>query len=30
MIAIGANAQLFTGWHDNTDLVPLIKKAVLE
>ncbi len=30
IFAIGANAQLFTGWHDNTDLVPLIKKAVLE
>lgn len=30
IFAIGANAQFFTGWHDNTDLVPLIKKAVLE
>ena len=30
IFAIGANAHLFTGWHDNTDLVPLIKKAVLE
>ncbi len=30
IFAIGANAQLFTGWHDNTDIAPLIKKAVLE
>ena len=30
IFAIGPNAQLFSGWHDNTDIVPLIKKAVLE
>ena len=27
VFAIGANAHLFTGWHDNSDLVPLIRKA---
>ena len=30
IFAIGPNAQLFSGWHDNSDIVPLIKKAVLE
>ena len=28
IFAIGPNAHLFSGWHDNTELVPLIKKAV--
>ena len=28
IFAIGANADLFTGWHDNTELVPLIRQAV--
>ena len=28
VFAIGANAQLFTGWHDNSELVPLIRQAV--
>lgn len=28
VFAIGANAHLFTGWHDNSDLVPLIRKAI--
>ena len=27
IFAIGANAHLFTGWHDNSDIVPLIRKA---
>jgi len=26
--SIGPNAQLFSGWHDNTELVPLIRQAV--
>jgi alkaline phosphatase len=30
IFAIGPNAEVFSGWHDNTDIVPLIKKAVLE
>ena len=30
VFAIGANAHLFTGWHDNSDLVPLIRKAIQE
>jgi len=30
VFAIGANAALFTGWHDNSDLVPLIRKAIQE
>ena len=30
IFAIGPNAQLFSGWHDNTDIVPLIKKAVAQ
>ena len=30
IFAIGPNAAVFSGWHDNTDIVPLIKKAVLE
>jgi alkaline phosphatase len=28
VFAIGANAQLFTGWHDNSEIVPLIRQAV--
>ena len=28
IFAIGPNAHLFSGWHDNTELVPLIKKVV--
>ena len=28
IFAIGANAHLFAGWHDNTDIAPLIRKAV--
>ena len=27
IFAIGANAHLFTGWHDNSDIVPLLRKA---
>ena len=30
IFTIGPGAQIFSGWHDNTDIVPLIKKAVLE
>lgn len=28
--AIGAGAEVFSGWHDNTEIVPLIRKAVNE
>lgn len=28
IFAIGPNAQLFSGWHDNTDIVPLIHRAL--
>ena len=28
IFAIGVNAQLFTGWHDNTEIVPLIYQAI--
>jgi alkaline phosphatase len=28
VFAIGAGAELFTGWHDNTEIAPLIRKAV--
>jgi len=28
VFAIGVNAELFTGWHDNSEIVPLIKKAI--
>ncbi len=28
VFAIGAGAELFTGWHDNTEIAPLILKAV--
>lgn len=30
VFAIGAGAPLFSGWHDNTELVPLIKTAIQE
>lgn len=30
VFAIGVNAELFTGWKDNTDLVPTIRKAINE
>ena len=30
IFAIGANAHLFTGWHDNTDLVPLLRKSLAD
>ena len=28
IFAIGAGAENFSGWHDNTEIVPLIKKAI--
>ena len=28
IFAIGAGAELFSGWHDNTDLVPLLHQAI--
>lgn len=28
IFAIGAGAEHFSGWHDNTEIVPLIKKAI--
>lgn len=28
VFAIGVGAELFTGWHDNTELVPLLWKAI--
>ena len=28
IFSIGVNAQLFTGWHDNTEIVPLIYQAI--
>ena len=30
IFAIGAGAEIFSGWHDNTEIVPLIRKAVNE
>ena len=30
VFAIGPNAHLFSGWHNNSDLVPLIRKAIEE
>lgn len=30
IFAIGAGAQYFSGWHDNTEIVPLIRKAIKE
>jgi alkaline phosphatase len=28
VFAIGAGAERFSGWHDNTELIPLIQKAI--
>ena len=28
--SIGVNAHLFSGWHDNSDLVPLLREAILK
>ena len=28
IFAIGKKAHLFSGWHDNTEIVPLIRKAL--
>jgi alkaline phosphatase len=28
VFAIGQGAQLFSGWHDNSEIVPLIRKAI--
>ena len=28
IFAIGHGAELFSGWHDNTEIVPLIRKAI--
>ena len=28
IFAIGPHAELFSGWHDNTEIVPLIRKAI--
>ena len=28
VFAIGVGAELFTGWHDNSEIVPLIWKAI--
>lgn len=28
VFAIGAGAERFSGWHDNTEIVPLIRKAI--
>ena len=30
VFAIGPNAQLFSGWHDNTEIVPLMRQAIEE
>ena len=30
VFAIGAGAELFSGWHDNTEIVPLIRKALAQ
>ena len=30
VFAIGPSARLFSGWHDNSELVPLMKKAIKE
>ena len=30
IFSIGVNAQLFSGWHDNTEIVPLIYRAIRE
>ena len=28
IFATGVNAALFSGWHDNTEIVPLIREAI--
>ena len=28
IFAIGPGAEIFSGWHDNTEIVPLIRKAI--
>ena len=28
VFAIGPNAQIFSGWHDNTEIVPLLRRAI--
>jgi alkaline phosphatase len=28
VFAIGVGAERFSGWHDNTEIVPLIRKAI--
>lgn len=30
IFSIGVNAQLFSGWHDNTEIAPLIYRAIRE
>ena len=30
IFAIGPNASLFSGWHDNTEIIPLMRKAIKE
>ncbi len=30
IFSIGPNAQLLSGWHDNTEIVPLMRKAIKE
>ena len=30
IFAIGVGAARFSGWHDNTEIVPLIREAVKE
>ena len=30
VFAIGVGAERFSGWHDNTEIVPLIRKAIAE
>lgn len=29
IFAIGPNANLFSGWHDNSDIIPLLRRALL-
>ena len=28
IFAVGPNANLFTGWHDNTEIIPLLRQAI--